>query len=303
MIKIAGFDPELTQMSEGDGETLARLADAFSEQDLVRFFTMLTKTEQDIRLSSQPRFQLEIGLLKLTQATRLLPLEDALARLEEIQAKLEGTTIGSRLSSPGPAYRSTAPQSQPTRAASPSAKSPARSMGSQASRSAQRSEQAPPPPSDHEPYEIEPELPPERAASRPRAQATRSGDDSSVQRIKEELEKKNKRMILSWLEKGELVVDGDYLRVSYPSSEGALKKEIEEREKRKAIEDACQTVLGRRISLLVVVAAPQAAEGITRKSATVKSAPGADSNPKLRAIADAFHGDIVEVIKPEHGDQ
>jgi hypothetical protein len=107
-------------------------------------------------------------------------------------------------------------------------------------------------------------------------------------------------MILSWLEKGEMVVDGDYLRVSYPSSEGPLKAQIEAREKRMVIEEACRSVLGRRVSLIVVVGAPQPAEGITRKSATVKPAPGADSNPKLRAIVDRFHGEVVEVIQPEH---
>src|SRR5262249_40990828 len=75
-------------LSESDGETLGRLAGEFSEQDLVRFFSLLTKSEQDIRVSAHPRFQLELGLLKLLHAKRLYLLEDALARIGELEARL-----------------------------------------------------------------------------------------------------------------------------------------------------------------------------------------------------------------------
>src|SRR4029078_7703834 len=64
VIKITGFDAELVQMPESEGEQLVELANSFSEQDLIRFFSILTKTEQDIRASSQPRFQLKMGLMK-----------------------------------------------------------------------------------------------------------------------------------------------------------------------------------------------------------------------------------------------
>ena len=71
VVKIAGFDTELVQLPESEADNLTRLGEVFSEQDLLRFFSILTKTEQDIRNSSQPRFQLEIGLVKLAQARRL----------------------------------------------------------------------------------------------------------------------------------------------------------------------------------------------------------------------------------------
>ncbi|HSO76699.1 MAG TPA: DNA polymerase III subunit gamma/tau, partial [Blastocatellia bacterium] len=88
VVKLAGFDAELVQMPEGEAATLSRLAEAFSEQDLIRFFSLLTKTEQDIRTSTQPRFQLEIGLMKLVQARRLYLLEDALDKMSDISSRL-----------------------------------------------------------------------------------------------------------------------------------------------------------------------------------------------------------------------
>src|SRR5262252_5660193 len=77
VVKVSGFDPELTQTPQGEGEWIESLADRFSDQDLIRFFSILSKTEQDIRLSSQPRFQLEIGLVKMAQSARLYLLEEA----------------------------------------------------------------------------------------------------------------------------------------------------------------------------------------------------------------------------------
>src|ERR1044071_5290370 len=98
VVKVAGFDAELVQMPQSEGEQLTQLADQFSEQDLIRFFSILTKTEQDIRASSQPRFQLEMGLMKLTQARKLYSLEDALSRIIELQSLVGGAGISSSTS-------------------------------------------------------------------------------------------------------------------------------------------------------------------------------------------------------------
>jgi DNA polymerase III subunit gamma/tau len=98
--KIAGFDAELLQVPQSEAESLVRLAEAFSEQDLLRFFANLTKTEQEIRLSPQPRFQLEIGLMKLLQARRLYLLEDALEQIRELQSRLPGDSISTQKASP-----------------------------------------------------------------------------------------------------------------------------------------------------------------------------------------------------------
>ncbi|HTF36780.1 MAG TPA: DNA polymerase III subunit gamma/tau, partial [Blastocatellia bacterium] len=95
VVKIAGFDSELVQLPETEADTLKRLGESFSEQDLLRFFSILTKTEQDIRNSSQPRFLLEIGLVKLAQARRLFLLEEALGRIQALESRLGGAGAAS----------------------------------------------------------------------------------------------------------------------------------------------------------------------------------------------------------------
>jgi DNA polymerase III gamma/tau subunit len=89
IIRVVGFDRELLQLPPGLGEALSRLASIFSEQDLIRYFSIISRLEQDIRLSPHPRFQLEIGLIKLAQARRLYLLEEAIKRLEDIASRFQ----------------------------------------------------------------------------------------------------------------------------------------------------------------------------------------------------------------------
>src|SRR5262249_5520640 len=76
VIRAVGPDRELVAATEVEAAEMKRLADDFSDEDLVRFFNVLTKVEQDIKNSTQERFQLELGLLKLTQMSRLASLEE-----------------------------------------------------------------------------------------------------------------------------------------------------------------------------------------------------------------------------------
>lgn len=69
---------------------LQQLAAQFSEEDLVRCFHLLAQTEKEIKDAPHPRFQLEMGLVKLTHATRLRSLDDLIKRLEALEGQLAG---------------------------------------------------------------------------------------------------------------------------------------------------------------------------------------------------------------------
>jgi DNA polymerase III subunit gamma/tau len=85
MIKIAGEDSQLIPLIPGDLARLAALANQFSEEDLTRFFSVLVATEGELRWSSQPRFHLEMGLMKLVQLRRLASIEQVIANLEGLR--------------------------------------------------------------------------------------------------------------------------------------------------------------------------------------------------------------------------
>ena len=70
-------DPEFA--IEGDGDRLRTLATRFSREDLLRAFDLIAKLEQDIRVATQPRFHLEMALLRWVHLRKLVPLAELLA--------------------------------------------------------------------------------------------------------------------------------------------------------------------------------------------------------------------------------
>src|SRR4029450_10625873 len=69
--------------SEDDKLGLARKAEAFSEQDLIRHFDLLLRLESDLRFTAQPRFHLEIGLVKLAKAGHMRDIEEVIRDLKQ----------------------------------------------------------------------------------------------------------------------------------------------------------------------------------------------------------------------------
>ena len=72
---------------------MAAIAAKFSEEDLTRYLQLSLDLFKDLQFSLQPRFHLEIGLLRLVHAGKLLPIEEALAALPRAAAP-PGTGTG-----------------------------------------------------------------------------------------------------------------------------------------------------------------------------------------------------------------
>src|ERR1700730_15689418 len=79
--KVAGANTRLIGASEREQERLVQIAGGFSEEDLTRYLQLTLDLFQDLQSSLQPRLHLEVGLLRLVQAGKLLPLEEAIAGL------------------------------------------------------------------------------------------------------------------------------------------------------------------------------------------------------------------------------
>ena len=70
-------DPEIA--GEGEGDRLKALAARYSREDLLRAFDLLTKAEADIRAAAQPRYHLEMALLRWIHLRKLVSIEDLIA--------------------------------------------------------------------------------------------------------------------------------------------------------------------------------------------------------------------------------
>lgn len=303
--KIAGFDAELLQVPVSEAESLVRLAEAFSEQDLLRFFANLTKTEQDIRLSSQPRFQLEIGLMKLLQARRLYLLEDAIEQIKALQSRLPGAIPSGqappqKAAPPRAAERAPKPARSNTEASEPTASYKAEQSGpGPAHQARERAASAMPqmadePPPVDEPYEIEYEMP--QAAAQ-----QESIDGDAGLKIKDAIEQRGKKFLRATLDQAESIrVDGQFLLVSFSPENGLYKKQIEGRDNRKILEEVGREIAGRPLTLSVAVGGQAAPEVKPVRQQRTEAKEDDEDHPAVRAIVDKFQGKVVEVLKPKN---
>ena len=146
-----------------------------------------------------------------------------------------------------------------------------------------------------DPFDYEPELPPVGAAT---SSASLDGE-GAVRRIKEALEAKRKMMIVTTLDRAEIKIDGEFLRVSLSPDNARDKSQLEGREKRQLIEETCREVLGRRLTLSVSVGAQAQADGDQKRKEATKTRESAESHPGVKALTDLFGAESIKIIKPE----
>jgi DNA polymerase-3 subunit gamma/tau len=79
VIRIAGGNQRLIAASRQELERLGEIAAAFSEQDLTRYLQLTLDLFRDMQFSLQPRLHLELGLIRLVEAGKLVSIEEALA--------------------------------------------------------------------------------------------------------------------------------------------------------------------------------------------------------------------------------
>ncbi len=77
--KVAGKDSPLLQISSDERARVGRIADLFSEEDLIRHLQIMLRTYGELGYRQEQRFHLELGLLKMAHAQRLLPIEQLLS--------------------------------------------------------------------------------------------------------------------------------------------------------------------------------------------------------------------------------
>jgi DNA polymerase-3 subunit gamma/tau len=106
--RVSGADSELIAATPAQRPALAKAAALFSEEDLTRFFQILLQTDDDLRRKPDPRVHLEMGLLRLINASRLAPLEELLGELKSGAAN-SGARSVALAGAPAPSAKSAAP--------------------------------------------------------------------------------------------------------------------------------------------------------------------------------------------------
>src|SRR5437870_1251034 len=106
--KVAGPESALLQISADERDRVRRIAEMFSEEDLARHLQIMLRTHAELGYRQEQRFHLELGLLKLAHAQRLLPIEQLLSGAEAVRP-------GAPDRKPAPAPEPKRPELSPSR--------------------------------------------------------------------------------------------------------------------------------------------------------------------------------------------
>src|ERR1051326_5901842 len=209
--KVAGDDSPLLQISSDERARVGRVAAQFSEEDLARFLQIMLRTFDELGYRKEQRFHLELGVLKLVHAQRILPLEQILSQAAGGSEKVPESQRTTALRPPAVAASSAAPAALGGPSARPSTVSPFEADRVRKGRS----------------YDPEMSAAPVAAHAQPSATATavaveepQPTDDPGaiLGLVLAELEKAGHKMLASTLESGSVILQGNELVVSIAQS-------------------------------------------------------------------------------------
>jgi DNA polymerase-3 subunit gamma/tau len=286
-------DPEI--VAEGDRERLLALAKRFSREDLLRAFDLLARAEVDIRTAAQPRYHLEMVLLRWIHLRKLTPIEELIAGAASIAGS--GPSGATRTASAVPARPAPAPAARP---APPAGKLQAMAEAAATKVTASRAEAGSTKPDAASAPKSEVASGPAKSdvASGPAKSDVASGlsrtDSSFKDAFLAEIRKGKPvfyNMVVAQAQKIEIA--GDRVTFTFSASQRALRDQFEQN--RTWLESTAQQAGGRKIAVSAVQteAAPAQAAG--------GAAPQEDKKAELRkqAMADAGVQAMLEVFPVE----
>lgn len=307
--KVTGND-ELLEAAVCDRQELDRQAALFSESDLVRFFHSLADTEQKLLKAAHPRYQVEVGLVKLMEMRRLEPVDQLLARLSALEVALR-TGKPPAPTAPAPTTGSSHGSVNKTPRAAASLSTSSRSSGS--SGAAVRLAIDPDAPTKSS-VEAAPALDtgltaatrqghPAREGARAEATGTEASvvDNSDIGRIKSALEKRRKMFLVTALEGARLTrVEESELYIEFAPTAKHLRDSLAKSDNVKIIREACIEVIGRELGVRFVIkdetndAAPLSKDEAERREQQ-QLRETAEQDPFVQQMLRTFRGDIVDV--------
>jgi DNA polymerase III subunit gamma/tau len=294
--KVAGADSPLLQISADERARVARVADLFSEEDLARYLQIMLRTHGELGYRQEQRFHLELGLLKLAHAQRLLPLEQLLSGIE-------GNKAGGpdRKLAVAPEPRRPEPPIAARPFVSPFAADSAR-KGTPRSESTSESSGTPvrstPAASTSMPVVMGAAAPAVAIQAAPANDPQPQPENIEAVRaaVLSALSKANQGMLCSMLESGEWKIEGNQLLIVVPASAALIDMTASAEAKRLIIASA-SGVLGRPIKLQILPGASSPSVSPKPSSfANGSSRARAEQEPVVQRMKEKFGAEIRTVI-------
>jgi DNA polymerase-3 subunit gamma/tau len=290
--KIAGKDSALLQISTDERERAGRVAALFSEEDLARHLQIMLRTHSELGYRQDQRFHLELGLLKMAHAQRLLPLEQLLSEVGPPASGVQRSTSRPVLAS-GDTRRNDPPVSARSNYVSPFAADSARKnvpKGELASDVGARSGG----PTGNVVIMGSAAPAVNEVANAERAAEDRTGVDSLRDAVLNALS--GQPMLTSMLEAGQWSLEGSSLVARVASSSTMIEMSFHADARRVAMA-AASGAAGRPIKVQVVPGGTaQAASTARRPSSNGSARSRAEQDPVVRRMQEVFGAEIRTVI-------
>jgi len=259
-------DPDFAP--EAEHERLKAIAPRFSREDLMRAFDLLAEAESEIRSAPQPRYHLEMALLRWVHARKLTPLTELIERLES-----EGS-----------------PREKLSRPALPPAAAPG-------SRTQPPPKPAPVPVASPTPKAVEkPAVAPAVPLKPPVAQdfspASQFGNLKDA--LLEEIRREKKFLYGTVVAQAQRIdVDEDRVRFTFTPAHRALQSQLEQN--RAWLEAKVATLAGRKVPVEIV----QGAATASAPAAGKETPPAEEGDLRAKAMADAGVQALLDVFPAE----
>ena len=263
VVKVSG-DPKILDSASTQAAALKQQADQFSESDLVRFFHSLAETESTLRDAANPRYQVEVGLVKLMEMRRLAPLGSLVERIAALESAL--------------------------RTGKPLPEKPALRTASTDSAAKQSTEAK----------EISATQTPSAEVAKS-TEAPAAADGSIPNQIKAKLEQKRRRLLVAAIDSAlRADLEGDEFVVEFTPDNKHYRDTLARADNSRALREACAEVCGREVGIRFLIKADDStsqtpADESDGREAKLKAKKAAASDPTVQQVQRTFGAEIVDV--------
>ena len=308
--RVCGADSDLIAATPDQRPGLAKASALFTEEDLTRYFQILLQTDGEVRHEMDPRVHLEMGLLRLVNAARLAPLEELLAELGNGASTRSGGGSAPRSAASGmttPQFSSRSATASTSVGAAPGERASARPVApSNPYASTERADARPvattsvlgtggsaaaAAPARKSVESIAPSR-----EVRTREVSTAGVSTEQVAEIKSSIQVQQKFIgeLLEHASRWEL--EGNELRIYFPSEESAFAGLVEGRETLEKIRTSSSKVLARAVRVCAKLETGAANEVNAAHAATTQEMRAQfENDPMVKSMLQRFGGRISEV--------
>jgi len=261
VVKVSG-DARILDSASTASAALKQQADQFSESDLVRFFHALAETETTLKEAANPRYQVEVALVRLMEMRRLGSLGELVQRI---------TALESALRTGNPPAQSSTPR------ANPAASNP--SSNTTSSKPAKGTAAA------------------EVAAT----DTANTAESSFFNQLKAHLEQKRRRLMIAALESAlRTDLEGDEFVVEFALDAKHYRDTLARSDNAKALREACADICGKEIGIRFVIKSETGSTSVDSPAphtaeARQKVRQAVAGDPAIQQVQRTFGAEIVDV--------